>query len=231
MTVAQGVPVARGHVVGADDDVIDITTEGMSRGNGRRIASSSSMVARITQSSEAFNTRMQSRSAMVTSSFVKFMFGILVPSLSLYMYYTHAILPNGEEAACDKPVAGWLNTYGTIGILLGLLNLWVDFKKFEMLPAAERAQEQVRQAAARGDEEAQLRAAMPMVRDAGAMGCLQCCVIFPLAIFLGGWWIKGNFDVWGTFPREVRAARRLLRPSTLASAALSLSLLCDPTAR
>ena len=208
MTVAQGVPVARG--VAADDDVIDITTDGMTR--GRSIGSPTSMVNRMTRSSEAFNTRMQSRSAMVTSTIVKFLLGILVPSLSLYTYYTHALLPNGEEVPCDKPVAGWLHTYGSIGVLLGSLNLWMDIRKFQLLPAAERARDEVRRAAASGDEEAQLRAAMPMMRDAGAMGCVQCCVVFPLAIFLAGWWVKGNFDVWGTYPREVCVQQQQQQP-------------------
>jgi hypothetical protein len=39
------------------------------------------------------------------------------------------------------------------------------------------------------------------VRQIATMGCLGCCVLFPCGVFSLFWWIKGNFDVWGTYPR------------------------------
>ena len=40
-----------------------------------------------------------------------------------------------------------------------------------------------------------------MAGPAAAIGCVSCCLLGPLSVFTFFWWLKGNFDVWGTFPR------------------------------
>lgn len=139
-----------------------------------------------------------------------FLSGILIPVLALYGYYS-TLLPSGEEAPCDKPVAPWLWTYGAVGLFLGIVVLLMDLKSVELGAQAEevaaelRRQERSSHGADVDAEEqamAQARVAMPVVAGAGAMGCLGCCCALPMGIFLTFWWIKGNFDVWGTYPRE-----------------------------
>ena len=193
MTVVQGVPV---HEDDIDIDVGDMRTASEYR-RGTTI---------VQQGFARMQSDMESTTSRVATMLASFAIGILVPGLALYTYYSEGAKP------CDKPVAGWLWTYGFVGLLLGAISLYTDLKKIQIAPAAAAAsaemqrQRQARRAAGGGqasadDEEAMLRASMPVVQHAGALGCLFCCCTLPLGLFYFMWWVKGQFDVWGTYPR------------------------------
>lgn len=192
--VAHGVPV---HDDDIEIDIDDMRTASDFRGRRGSAAIVQQGVARMAQG-------MESRSSKIAMMFVSFAIGILVPGLALKVYYSSAILPDGAEKPCDRPVAGWLATYGYVGLLLGALSLYSDIKNFQLAPAAAAASAELqRQQQAGGgrvhDEEAVLRASLPVVQQAGALGCLWCCCTFPLGVFYFAWWVKGQFDVWGTY--------------------------------
>ena len=134
---------------------------------------------------ERMNQRLVSRSGRVSNLMVNFVWGVILPTYAMIIYYKH------RDAPCEKPIAGWLKTYGFVGYIIGILGLWKGLKELALASVLERAA-RVR------DDAAQAEA----LRVASPLACVTCCCIVPLWMFSAIWWLKGNFDVWGTFPRD-----------------------------
>jgi len=115
--------------------------------------------------------------------------GIALPALAAYNYVAFGDRP------CSKPVAGWLYTYAMVSFILGCCGLYINVRRLALAPLVTRAN-----ALPAGPEKEALLA--QVVVATGGVGCLSCCIVLPLSIFSFFWWIKGNFDVWGTFPRD-----------------------------
>ena len=116
-------------------------------------------------------------------------FGAVLPAFALYVHHAHGDKP------CDKPIGPWLSTYGWLGLALGNIALFVNIRMLMIQP--------IMQAAAAIEDERERAAAMaPALPTLSSVGCFSCCCLLPLSIFLFFWWIKGQFDVWGTYPRE-----------------------------
>ena len=141
--------------------------------------------SRYAQVNEIYEGRNGQRTAML----VNFVIGILVPAYAMVIYLKHG------EAPCDKPVAGWLYTFSVVGFTLGCVNLYINLKKLILAPILEHAQ------TFQDDPDGQVQAIAPAAPVLAQMACLTCCVTVPLGVFQFFWWIKGNFDVWGTYPR------------------------------
>ena len=120
-------------------------------------------------------------------------FGIVLPAYALWLYAKHG------EAPCETPVGPWLHTFAVVGFLMGGLGLWVNLRMLAIAPT-------MRYAANLESNEERARALAPALGTLSATGCVSCCCIAPLGVFALYWWIKGNFDVWGTFPRDEYAA-------------------------
>jgi len=166
-----------------DDDTIgiieDISTDEMMLRSAN---------ARITLIRERVGERMGTLSGRMCLSLLNALSGFVLPVLCLYVYYVSGGAP------CDKPVAGWLYTYGVLGVLLGVLGVWLQVRNASVAPIVAHAQ------GLEGD--ARAAAMAPAMAVVASNGCIACCCMLPVSTFVCFWWIKGNFDVWGTYPRE-----------------------------
>ena len=133
------------------------------------------------------NERMDSRGGQRTSLVVNFIGGILLPTYALIVYVRYGDRP------CDKPIAGWLHTYALAGFCFGGLALHLNMKRLSVSTSLESASD---------DEGERQRVVEHNAPNIAQIACLSCCVLFPLGIFNFFWWVKGNFDVWGTFPKN-----------------------------
>jgi len=115
--------------------------------------------------------------------------GIALPAMAAYDYISFGDRP------CSKPVAGWLYTYAMVSAILGCAGLYINVRRLALAPLIARANE----LPPGQEKEASLA---QVVVATGGIGCVSCCVVFPMSIFSFFWWLKGNFDVWGTFPRD-----------------------------
>ena len=135
------------------------------------------------------NQSMDSRGGQRTSLLVNFIVGVLLPTYALSVYVRYGDRP------CDKPVAGWLHTYAMVGFVFGGLSLHLNMKRLSIVAIMEHAQGIDNEA----EKQRVLERSVPIVAQ---VSCLSCCVLFPLGVFNFFWWLKGNFDVWGTYPRD-----------------------------
>jgi len=133
--------------------------------------------------------RAQSVNGQRSQMGMSLLMGILLPSFAAYCYLRYGNLP------CDKPVGGWLYTYAMVGLILGVCQLYVNCVQ---LARAQR----LAAAASLPDSPRRQAAAVDVFATDHSVACLTCCVTLPLGIFQFLWWIKGNFDVWGTYPRD-----------------------------
>ena len=159
--------------------------------HGRPIGRRPSMqVAR--QISGVIEQRSQGRAGQGFRMLFNFAAGVLLPLYALYVYYEDAILIDGRPAPCDKPIGEWLYVYGMCGLTLGTLGLMNALRMMSVAHIIERA------ALLEGQEAKDALA--PALPTIAATGCVSCCCQLPLAVFIFIWWVKGNFDVWGTTP-------------------------------
>ena len=133
--------------------------------------------------------RAQSVNGQRSQMGMSLLMGILLPGFAAYCYLRYGNLP------CDKPVGGWLYTYAMVGLILGVCQLYVNCVQ---LARAQR----LAAAASLPDSPRRQAAAVDVFATDHSVACLTCCVTLPLGIFQFLWWIKGNFDVWGTYPRD-----------------------------
>ena len=94
---------------------------------------------------------------------------------ALYIYYADGFDENGAPVSCGKPIANWLVVYAGSNLLgsVGLLRLLL------------------------------LIMHCPLTRIAGKILALLALLSIPLGLFSICWFIKGNFDVWGTHPYHI----------------------------
>jgi len=135
------------------------------------------------------NAQMKSAGGQRVLAALNAIAGIVLPAVAAY-YYTKF-----GDRPCSKPVAGWLYYYALTSLITGTTGLWINFRQLSILPVVARAN-----ALPDGREKDEALATIAVAM--GGIGCVSCCVLMPLGVFSFFWWIKGNFDVWGTYPRD-----------------------------
>ena len=118
---------------------------------------------------------------------LNFLAGVVNPSCTC--------IPRQTGACAGETPGGRLLTFAWCGLAVGILTLYIGVRMLAIMPILEAA-------AAITDErekEEMLRPAMPVIAPVRVRRLL---LPRPVVLFWFFWWIKGNFDVWGTFPRD-----------------------------
>jgi len=162
-------------------DVEDISTDTMRTTTGRPAA----LVRQATQT-------LQTTAAGTKAQYAQLFCWMLVYTFPSLWALTAFYSVDADNALCDSPIANWLWVYGAFGIFLGALAVYTRITQLSIQPVLEAAK-----ALPPESPEAQevLRPAAGKIALLTALGC--CCQL-PLGIFMLVWYIKGNFDVWGT---------------------------------
>jgi hypothetical protein len=134
------------------------------------------------QGSIKMKAQMESPKAQKVQLVFNFFAGLALP---IYAYITFSTY--GEQQ-CDMPVANWLWTYAWVGFVTGAVGMYINVSKLMIAGT---------QITALPETDAEQAVAAKV----GCLSCLGCCVLLPLSMFSFFWWFKGNFDVWGTYPR------------------------------
>ena len=189
LRAAEGVPIVTGVPVNASrrandyDDYEDVSTDQMqSQTSGRPPIVRGHRISDLRQQASHSPTSQRMMACLNVVS------GIILPYMAYYYYLQYG------DRMCSKPVAGWLYTYAMVSATTGIIGLWANFKQLGAIAQLQRAQ-----ALPEGPEKEQATAEAMITF--GSIGCIVCCILFPLGVFSFFWWVKGNFDVWGTYPR------------------------------
>ena len=181
MTTVAGPPIVVGSAVPEEAISTDDMIPGMPIVAGRRLNRA--------QSFRAMEESTHSVGGQAIRFLINAAFGLILPLYALYVNSQYGYQP------CDKPVASWLSGYGWVGIILGVIGLYINLRMLLLAPI-------MRQAALVQDEQERAVVMAPALPALSMISCLSCCCLMPLGLGLGMWWLKGNFDVWGTFPRD-----------------------------
>ena len=172
-------------VVGAAVPTEDISTENMVQ--GRRFVPR--RLSRAHQSFRVVEESTHSAGGQAIRFILNAAFGLIFPLYALYINSQYGDMP------CDQPVSTWLSGYGWLGVILGTIGLYINLRMLSLAPI-------MRQAASVHDEAERAAIMAPALPDLSMISCTSCCCLCPLGLVLGFWWVKGNFDVWSTYPRD-----------------------------